>query len=158
MPTTIEPREFSSRVRRVNHAQLQTDPKDERSDAQGTCYFAGDKQQVIPARQLADSRIRNWPQFFVLWQIIGCVSAYDAYLAMKYRVELNDLEQNWLGRLLLYLDGGDPALFLGIKFLGTIVVLGILANLYHSRPQSGIVVAQGVALFQILLLVYLTLG
>lgn len=107
---------------------------------------------------IARLRIQNWPQFFVLWQIIGCVSAYDAFLAMKYRNELVQMEQNLIGRLLLFINDGDPAIFLGVKFMGTTMVLGILANLYHSRPQWGMVVAKGVATFQMALLAYLTLG
>lgn len=106
---------------------------------------------------IAGLRVQHWPQFFVLWQIIGGVSAYDAFLAMKYRNELCQMEQNLLGRLLLYWNEGDPAVFLGVKFLGTMMVLGILANLYHSRPQQGMVIAKGVAAFQIGLLAYLTM-
>lgn len=104
----------------------------------------------------AVSRVKKWPQFLVLWQIIGCVSAYDAFLAMKYREELFHEERNLLGRLLLSLNDGDPALFLGAKFMGTTMVLGILANLYHTRPRWGMVIATGVAAYQIALLAYLT--
>ncbi|MBC7819368.1 MAG: hypothetical protein IAG10_20990 [Planctomycetaceae bacterium] len=107
-------------------------------------------------KTVAGSRIEKWPQFFLLWQIIGCVSAYDAYLAMKYQESLVSHEQNLLGRLLLLVNDGDPALFLGVKFMGTMMVLGILVNLYHSRPQRGLVIAKGVAAYQIGLLAYLT--
>lgn len=102
--------------------------------------------------------IGKWPQFFALWQIIGCVSAYDAFLAMKYRDELVYMERNLLGRVLLSLNDGDPAIFLGVKFLGTTFVLGVLANVYHSRPQRGMVIAKAVATFQIALLAYLIWG
>lgn len=107
---------------------------------------------------IAKYRVQRWPQFFVLWQIIGCVSAYDAFLAMKYRNELTQMERNLFGRLLLAIDHGDPALFLAVKFMGTMMVLGILANLYHSHPQRGIVIAKAIAAFQLVLLGYLTLG
>jgi len=100
----------------------------------------------------------KWPQFFALWQIIGGVSAYDAFLAMKYRDELVYMERNLLGRMLLSLNDGDPSVFLGVKFVGTTFVLGVLANVYHSRPQRGLVIAKAVATFQIALLAYLTLG
>ena len=110
------------------------------------------------AKSVAGFRTQNWPQFFVLWQIIGCVSAYDAFLAMKYRNELWQMEQNLVGRLLLFINDGDPSLFLGVKFLGTTMALGILASLYHSQPKQGIVIAKGVATFQMLLLAYLTWG
>jgi hypothetical protein len=107
---------------------------------------------------VAGLRTQNGPQFFVLWQIIGCVSAYDAFLAMKYRNELWQMEQNLLGRLLLFINDGDPSIFLGVKFLGTTMALGILASLYHSQPKRGIVIAKGVAGFQMLLAAYLTWG
>jgi hypothetical protein len=42
--------------------------------------------------------------------------------------------------------------------MGTIMVLGILASLYHSHPQRGIVIAKAVATFQLALLGYLTMG
>lgn len=108
--------------------------------------------------RIAGSRTQNWSHFFVLWQIIGGISAYDAFLAMKYRAELPHMELNGLGRLLLWMEGGDPALFLGVKFFGTMMVLGILANLFYSRPVLGIWVARGVAAFQVGLLMFLTLA
>jgi hypothetical protein len=103
-------------------------------------------------------RQRNWPKFLVLWQMIGMVSAYDAFLAMKHREDLLYLERNFLGKLLIVLHNGDPALFLGLKFLGTILALGILAHLYHTRPHWGLTVARVVATFQVGLLSYLICG
>jgi hypothetical protein len=129
-----------------------------RPDAQDLDNSSESAQQGKAVTGTAGLRIQNWPLFFVLWQIIGCISAYDAFLVMQHREELRDLEQNWLGRLLLFTNAGDPALFVGVKFLGTTMVLGILANLYHSRPQRGLVIAKGVAAFQIALLAYLTCG
>jgi hypothetical protein len=128
-----------------------------RRDAQDVNRTAESFEQHTGGTNLAGLRIQKWPQFFVLWQIIGGVSAYDAFLAMKYREELCIMEKNSLGRLLLFANDGDPALFLGVKFLGTVIVLGILANLYHSHPQRGMAIAKGVAAFQMVLLAYLTL-
>lgn len=105
--------------------------------------------------KIAEERHRSWPLFFALWFVIGAVSAYDAFLAMKYRSDLLFMEKNLIGRALLKLDGDGPALFLGLKFLGTIAVLGILANLYHFRPQWAMTVAYGVSAYQIGLVVYL---
>ncbi len=133
--------------------RLRTCATEIRNDAQDLDNALGLAQQRT---SIAGLHIQNWPLFFVLWQIIGCVSAYDAFLAMKYREDL--VEQNPLGSLLLYANDGDPALFLGVKFLGTMMVLGILVNLYHSQPQRGLVIAKGVAAFQIALLAYLTLS
>ncbi len=128
-----------------------------RQDAQDLDNSAELAPQHKTVTSHARLRIQGWTQFFVLWQIIGCVSAYDAFLAMKYRDKLHSLEQNLVGRLLLILNDGDPALFLGVKFLGTTMVLGILANIYHSQPQWGMAIAKGVAAFQIVLLAYLTI-
>lgn len=105
--------------------------------------------------KIAEERCRSWPTFFVLWLVIGVVSAYDAFLAMKYRIDLPLMEQNLIGRALLELDGDGPAMFLGVKFVGTITVLGVLANLYHVRPQWAMTVAYGVSAFQIGLVMYL---
>lgn len=41
--------------------------------------------------------------------------------------------------------------------MGTTMVLGILANLYHTRPQWGMVIVTGVAAYQVALLAYLTI-
>ena len=163
MSVTMETWKRFSGVMRVEPARPRKDAEKVRRDAQDFDNVSEDAGQLPSAKNIAGLRVQNWPQFFVLWQIIGCISAYDSFLAMKYRGELigpdgTGMEQNELGRLLLSLDGGDPALFLGVKFLGTIMVLGILANLYHSRPQWGLAVARGVATFQMLLLAYLTVG
>lgn len=144
----------STFVMRVKRSLPRTHAVESRHDAQELDNSTGLAQEP---EKVAGMRIENWPQFFVLWQIIGCISAYDAFLAMKYRDELYYEEQNLLGRLLLLLNDGDPALFLGLKFVGTTMVLGILANIYHRRPQWGMVIAKGVAAFQIGLLAYLTI-
>lgn len=144
----------SSFVMRVNHSLPRTHAAESRHTAQELDNSTGLTQQ--PA-DIAGTRIEKWPQFFALWQVIGAVSAYDAFLTMKYRDELFIMEENLLGRLLMMLNDGDPALFLGMKFLGTTMVLGILANIYHRRPQWGMAIAQGVAAFQIVLLAYLTI-
>lgn len=112
-------------------------------------------RQFWSRSKIAEERIRSWPRFFVLWQVIGVISAYDAFLAMKYRDELPYIESNFIGQLLLLVNGDDPAVFLGVKFLGTIMVLGILANLYHTRPRWAMSVAYGVAGFQVGLWAYL---
>lgn len=119
-----------------------------------------DNSLALPRRlwtraEMTEERCRSWPTFFLLWFVIGAVSAYDAFLAMKFRSDLPLMERNLLGRALLHLDNDGPALFLTVKFLGTILALGILANLYHLRPQWAMKVAYGVTAFQIGLVVYL---
>lgn len=125
------------------------------SDAQVLDSSLSLSRRFWPHAEIAEERRRSWPAFFLLWFVIGAVSAYDAFLAMKFRSDLPLMERNLLGRALLQLDNDDPALFLTVKFLGTMTVLGILANLYHLRPQWAMKVAYGVTAFQIGLVVYL---
>lgn len=128
------------------------------SDAQILDNSPSLKQSHSPHVKLAEHRSRSWPRFFVLWQIIGSVSAYDAFLAMKYRADLPYLERNLVGQLLLEINGDDPSLLVGVKFLGTMMVLGILSSLFNSRPERAMMVAYGVTACQISLLAYLTWG
>lgn len=160
MFATLEAWKCSSRVARAENLWRVNAAAEVRDRAQESDNDFKDMQQSTSATEITGLRIQHWRKFFLLWQIIGCVSAYDAFLAMKHRAELVGplgMEENWLGQWLLSLDGDDPALFLGVKFLGTILVLGILTNLYLSRPQWGLAVARGVATFQMILLAYLTL-
>jgi hypothetical protein len=93
-----------------------------------------------------------------LWLFIGLVSAFDTYLTVKFQETLEIEELNPLARMLLQLDGWDPALFIGVKFLGSVMVLGILAALHLSDRRIGLVIATAIASFQLGLLGYLVLG
>jgi hypothetical protein len=93
-----------------------------------------------------------------LWLFIGLVSAFDTYLTVKFQDSLEIEELNPLARMLLQLDGWDPALFIGVKFLGSVMVLGILAALHLSDRRIGLVIATAIASFQLGLLGYLVLG
>lgn len=160
MFATLEAWKCLTRVVRVPRRWLAIDAAEVRSDAQESDKGSKVAQQFSHTREIPGLQIQHWRQFFALWQIIGCISAYDAFLAMKLRSELSGplgMEENWLGQWLLLVDGGDPSLFLGAKFLGTVLVLGILTNLYLSRPQWGLAVARGVAAFQMSLLAYLVI-
>lgn len=96
--------------------------------------------------------------------IVGLVSVYDMYLTIKYAQYLKYMEQNPVGRWLMQLDqlhnGAIPdlTLFLSAKSIGTLIVLIILAMLYHHRRRIGHPVAVGVSAFQVLLAWYLTLA
>jgi hypothetical protein len=95
--------------------------------------------------------------FPVLWMFIGCVSSYDAYLTLKFEDSIVAMELNPLGQFLLGLDDGDPSLFMAIKFVGTIVVLGVLSLLHRINTGYGTRMAAGLAAFQGALLGFLTL-
>lgn len=95
--------------------------------------------------------------FPALWLFIGMVSSWDAYLTIKYREHICSLESNPVGRLLLRLDGGEPSLFIGAKFLGTILVLGLLVAFFRYNRRLGYLLTGSIAAFQFGLLCYLAL-
>ncbi|MBI5758020.1 MAG: hypothetical protein HZA46_05835 [Planctomycetales bacterium] len=103
-------------------------------------------------------RHHDWRRFCALWLLIGVVSAIDVYLTLRFRDDLLYNEENRIGLYLMKLNGGDPSLFLSLKFLGTILSLGILVNVFLCRPKWGMLVAKCVAAFQVGLLMYLTLA
>src|SRR5262245_7065053 len=72
-----------------------------------------------------------------LWLFIGFVSSLDTYLTLKFQEHLRYHELNPLARMLLRMDNWDPSLLIGAKFLGTFLVLGILAALRtRNRPMA----------------------
>lgn len=93
--------------------------------------------------------------FALQWFLIAAVSSLDLYLAIKLQSVLYDYEENPIGRVLMDLDGGGVALFMGIKCLGTCTVLGILFVLWAYNKKRAMAVIAGVSAFQIWLLYYL---
>lgn len=98
-----------------------------------------------------------------VWGLLACkciilvVSALDIYLTVKYVEFLPQLELNPIGRWLLGLDSGPEcklqhaAAFITAKFAGNVLVLGIIEMLAHCRFRRVGFVAAAVALFQVLL-------
>jgi hypothetical protein len=93
-----------------------------------------------------------------LWLFIGCIAAYDVYLSIKYQAVLKFLELNPLGRWLMELDDGSVAVFMGCKFLGTLLALGITQWLYLYRRRLGMAVTSALAGLQGVLGLYLAFG
>jgi hypothetical protein len=93
-----------------------------------------------------------------LWMFIGLVAAYDTYLSIKYQEVLRFQELNPMGQWLMDYDGGSVAAFMGCKFVGTLVVLGIIQLLYLHKRQMGLAVATALAGLQGMLAMYLTFG
>ena len=93
--------------------------------------------------------------FYIQLIFISLVASYDSYLAVKFRDGLYDLELNPLGRMLIRADGGDVALFMGLKMLGTIAVLGILLLLYNYKRNWSMLVTASITLVQMLVLYFL---
>ena len=117
---------------------------------------------------LNDLSLAAWPERPVvrretvimagLWLFIGLIAAYDVYLAIKYQEILRFTEMNPVGQWLLALDGGNVAIFMGCKVVGTMLVLGILQLMYFVRRRLALFVASILAALQAALGLYLTFG
>ncbi len=102
-----------------------------------------------------------------VWGLLACkciiliVSAFDIYLTVKYVEFLPELELNPVGRWLLGVDKGprcdlqQAAAFITAKFAGNVLVLAIIETLAHCGFRRVGFVAGAVALFQILLGIFL---
>jgi hypothetical protein len=114
------------------------------------------RQTILSAgwKVLSAVRLAVFP---ALWLFIGAVSSYDAYLTIKYEDSIAAMELNPLGQYLLQQNDGDAALFMAMKFVGTIVVLGVLNLIHRARPQWGLWMTGSVATFQGGLLGFLSL-
>jgi hypothetical protein len=93
--------------------------------------------------------------FMMMWLFIGMVAAYDTYLTVKFQDLMVYLELNPVGTWLMQIDGGNVAIFLGCKFAGTVLVLGIVPLLFLVRPLLGMVVSSSLATAQFCLLLFL---
>tara|TARA_R110002020_G_scaffold377043_1_gene588109 strand:- start:1040 stop:1348 length:309 start_codon:yes stop_codon:yes gene_type:complete len=96
--------------------------------------------------------------FSVQWLFIGGCSAIDAYLSIKLRDVLYESELNPLGRLLLELGDGDVALFMGAKFAGTVLALGILILVWRKNEKIAHIVIASLSVLHLALLVFLLFG
>ena len=93
--------------------------------------------------------------FMAIWLFIGMVAAYDTYLTVKFQDLMIYLELNPLGHWLMQMDGGSVAIFLGCKFAGTVLVLGVVPLLYLIRPLLGMFVAGALTSVQFCLVMFL---
>jgi hypothetical protein len=91
----------------------------------------------------------------IMWLAIGVISSIDLYWSIVYQSQLYEIELNPLGRFLIAMDNGQVSLFMAVKMLGTIAVLGALVVLYHWRRSTAWPVMTSIFVFQSLLLVYI---
>ena len=103
------------------------------------------------------NRVVEQSIFSGMWLLIACVSSFDTYLTIRFQEHLFYLEVNPIARFLLRIDGWEPSLLIGAKFLGSILVLGFITALYCQNRRIGLIVTTALASFQLCLLVYLTL-
>jgi hypothetical protein len=87
---------------------------------------------------------------------VATVSAHDALLVVLNRANIGEYERNPVGRWLIELQGGEVWLFVLVKLVGTAVVCAALVTLYQWRARLALLVGSGVAVFQMILLWYLT--
>jgi len=99
--------------------------------------------------------VRRLLVFVGLSAWIAAVSTHDAVLIVVHHNLIRQTEQNPLGRWLIEAQGGEVWLFLSLKIAGTAAVCTTLVGLYHCRYRYTLVVAGGVACFQLLLLIHL---
>lgn len=114
--------------------------------------------------------IRSMMIITVMLLIIGGVSAFDSFLTIKYQESLAHLELNPCCRWIMGLQhpGQEPfaqvvetdamALFLGLKMAGTVGVMVTIQGLFMWRELMGLAVGVGVAICQLGLAGFLTLG
>ena len=96
--------------------------------------------------------------FAINWLIIGIISAIDCYWSIRLQEVLYEHEQNPVGRWLIDLGGGDIALFMMCKIIGTTISLGCLVLLYIYKESWAHISCFCVCIFQLLLLAYLYYG
>ena len=95
--------------------------------------------------------------FAIMWLASGLISAIDLYWCVKNQHIMLENEQNPIGRYLIAKDGGDVALFMGVKMAGTIFALGVLVFLYHYKKFYAWISTISLTIAQFLLLYYLGL-
>jgi hypothetical protein len=115
-------------------------------------------QRALSFNDYRERRRRETMWLAALWLFIGIVAAYDTYLSIKYQETLRFQELNPLGQWLLHFDGGSVAIFMGCKFLGTLIALGTILLLFHYKRRMGLTVATALASVQLALMMYLTFG
>jgi hypothetical protein len=104
----------------------------------------------------ASNRFPAWGLLFAgLLCYVSAISAYDGYLVVRTGNMIGDFEQNPVGLLLIKCNGGDPALFLLAKTVGTLFVLSALWALNRHSQRLARPVALAVAMFQSGLLIFL---
>lgn len=84
------------------------------------------------------------------------VSAYDIYVSIAHQNSLYDYELNPMGRWLIQADGGSVALFMSLKFAGTVLALFIMTGLYFIARRIAVLASASVGLLMVGLFLYLS--
>ena len=135
------------------------------SDVTGQWNLQWTDQQIFEGPKRWARWLESTPTILAplaMW--IGLVSAYDIYLTIKYAESLLYLEQNPLARSILNLNSAEGmavehlARFIGLKCGGTVVSIGSLFILSFWRLHYANFAATGVALVQLGVLLFLSIG
>lgn len=87
---------------------------------------------------------------------VAAVSVHDAMLVVLHADVICEFEQNPVGRWLIEMGGGDVGLFVSLKLMGTGMVCATLVTLYEFRTRIALAAGSSLAVFQAVLLLYLT--
>ena len=87
------------------------------------------------------------------------VECYDVYWSIKLQETLYQNEINPIGAFLISLDGGDVALFMAMKVMTIVVILGTLPLiLWSSRPKMAWFLLGVLFISRLLLFLFLETG
>ena len=92
----------------------------------------------------------------VLRAVIVLAAAVDVYWAIKVQDNLQEL--NPVGRWLISIGGGDVALFMACKLVGTVLAVWFMGLLYSRWAKLALCATAGVAAFQLALVWLLFFG
>jgi hypothetical protein len=96
-------------------------------------------------------------EFYLLWIVIGWISAADLYLNLNLGLTAA-VEENPIARFLLIYLHDDLSAFMGIKFAGTVLALGILSWAFLRKPITALWATRVIAALQVAALSYMLLA
>ena len=102
------------------------------------------------------TRIFGDRPFGLMWVFVGLVAVYDTHLVIRDRLVLLEAELNPIAVQLIRLNGGDVSLLVLAKTIGTLVVLCTLMRMHQCNRGRAYRVLSGIAVFQFVLLLMLT--
>ena len=101
---------------------------------------------------------QNVSVFGLCCLFVAAVSVHDATLVVVNHEVISEVERNPVGKWLLEVQGGEVWLFVFLKFAGTALVCAVLVTIYQHSQRFGMITAAPLAVFQIVLLLYLTIA
>lgn len=90
--------------------------------------------------------------------LIVTVSVHDAMLVVVNYEIIGEVERNPIGKWLIEAQGGEVWLFVVAKLAGTSLVCTVLVTLFRRRTRITLAAAVGIAIFQLVLVSYLSIA